>query len=191
MEKFLLSQKEELWYQKFYYNENDYNEAQEQLVSINELKRKYGKAKISLSTDEENISVKGLDGRSDIVISEKVLSEVIEPRMKEIFELTNIEIEQSDFKGGFTFGVILTGGGSQLDGAINIAHDIFKMPIRLGSPISDFEYEKEIFDSSNPRYSTAIGLVKYAGKNFKNYNELNQNSFINQIKDFFKRIIKQ
>ena len=164
---------------------------QSSIDQAEKLKRKYGKAKVSLSSDEENISVKGLDGRNDITISEKILSEVIEPRMKEIFELTNIEIEQSDFKGSFTFGIILTGGGSKLDGAINMAHDLFKMPIRLGNPICDFEYEKEIFDVSNPRYSTAIGLAKYAGQNFKNYNELNQNSFINQIKDFFKRIIKQ
>jgi len=154
-----------------------------------ELKRNYGKAKVALANDEQNIIVKGLDGRGDVKISEKFLSEVIEPRMKEIFELAKIEVDQSDFKGDYTFGIIVTGGGSKLDGIINIAHEIFKMPVRVGSPISDFEYKKEI-DISNPRYATAIGLIKYAGKNLEDYLELNQNSFIDQIKNLFKRIIK-
>ena len=153
-----------------------------------ELKRNYGKAMVSLSSDEQNIVVKGLDGREDYKISEKILSEVIESRMKEIFELAKIEIDQSDFKGDYTFGIILTGGGSKLDGIINMAHEIFKMPVRIGNPIPDFEHEKEI-DISNPRHATAIGLIKYAGKNFENYIE-NEHSFIDQLKNFFKRITK-
>ena len=108
--------------------------------------------------------------------------------MKEIFELAKIEIDQSDFKGDYTFGIILTGGGSKLDGIINMAHEIFKMPIRMGNSIPDFEHEKEM-DISNPRYATAIGLIKYAGKNFENYIE-NEYSFIDQLKNFFKRITK-
>ena len=118
-----------------------------------------------------------------------ILSEVIEPRIVEIFELIKLEIDKSDFKGDYTFGIILTGGGSKLDGISNIAYDIFKMPIKVGSPIYDFEILDSDIDISDPRYATAIGLVKYAGQNLDYYEESNSSSFIEIIKNFFKKII--
>jgi len=154
-----------------------------------DLKINYGKAKVELSNEESNIVVQGADGRADIKISEKMLSEVIEPRIKEIFELAKIEVEKNDFKEEYTFGIVLTGGGSKLNGIVNMAHEIFKMPIRIGEPIVDFEYNNEI-DIHSPRYATAIGLIKYAGKNLKNYNDLDNNSLINKVRNFFKNIVK-
>ena len=75
--------------------------------------------KINDFSEESNIVVQGVDGRADIKISEKMLSEVNEPRIKEIFELAKIEVEKNDFKEDYTFGIILTGGGSKLDGIID------------------------------------------------------------------------
>ena len=116
---------------------------------------------------------------------------MIEPRIKEIFELAKIEVEKNDFKEDYTFGIILTGGGSKLNGIVNMAHEIFQMPIRIGEPIIDFEYNKDnAIDISSPRYATAIGLIKYAGKNLKNYNDLDNNSLINKVRNFFKNIVK-
>ena len=70
-----------------------------------------------------------------------------------------------------------------------MAHEIFQMPIRIGEPIVDFEYNNEI-DIHSPRYATAIGLIKYAGKNLKNYNDLDNNSLMNKVRNFFKNIVK-
>ena len=64
------------------------------------------------------------------------------------------------------------------------------MPIKKGLPINDFEVENIDIDILDPRYATAIGLIKYAGKNFNNYNKINQNSFISMIKNFIKELIK-
>ena len=162
---------------------------QTSIEQAEELKTIYGKAKISQSNDKQDIIVKGIGGRNEFKISETILSEVIEPRIMEIFELIKLEIDKSDFKGDYTFGIILTGGGSKLDGISNVAYDIFKMPVKIGSPIYDFEIIKSDIDISDPRYATAIGLVKYAGQNLDYYNKINSTSFIELIKNFFKKII--
>ena len=64
------------------------------------------------------------------------------------------------------------------------------MPVKKGLPINDFEIENIETDILDPRYATAIGLIKYAGQNFNNYNKINQNSFIAMIKNFIKELIK-
>ena len=154
------------------------------------LKQIHGKAKVDIASSDEDILVKGVGGRSEFKISETILSEAIEPRINEIFMLVKDEIKKSDYKGDFTFGIILTGGGSKLDGIVNMVYDIFKMPVKIGSAINDFEVKNSNIDISDPRYATAVGLVKYAGKNFKTYNKNDENSFIKQIKSVFQRIIK-
>ena len=97
-----------------------------------------------------------------------MLSEVIEPRIKEIFELVKSEIEKTNFNGDYTFGIVLTGGGAKLDGILKTAYEVFDMPIKKGLPINDFEIENIETDILDPRYATAIGLIKYAGQNFNN-----------------------
>ena len=76
---------------------------------------------------------------------------------------------------------------------INDYYDINLKLSRLDQLNSYKNFSIEKIDISDPRYSTAIGLVKYAGQNFKNYNELNQNSFINQIKDssYYEKVFKE
>jgi len=163
---------------------------QTSIEQAEKLKHVYGKAKINLASNEEEIVVKGVRGRKENKITEKILAEVIEPRIIEILELINIEIEKSDYKGNYTFGIVLTGGGSKLMGLENLAKDIFKMPIRIGSSIHDFNIDKIEMEIKDPKYATAIGLVKYAGSNFDNYMESDSNSLLEIIKNFFKKIIQ-
>ncbi len=162
---------------------------QTSIEQAEKLKHIYGKAKIDISNDKDDIVVKGIGGRNEFKISEKILSEVIEPRIREIFELIKLEIEKSDFKGDYTFGIVLTGGGSKLNSIQNLVYDIFNMPVKIGSPIYDFEIINSDIDISDPRYATSIGLIKYAGENLENYNEKNSNSIFDVIKGYFKKLI--
>ena len=162
---------------------------QTSIEQAEKLKHIYGKAKVDIASDKEDVVVKGVGGRNEFKISEKVLAEVIEPRIIEIFELIKIEIEKSDFKGDYTFGIVLTGGGSKLNGISNIVYDIFKMPVKIGSPIYDFEINNSDIEISDPRYATAIGLVKYAGENLENYHGRNSESIYQKINNIFKKII--
>ena len=163
---------------------------QTSIEQAEELKQHYGSSNLDEANSNDDIIVKGVAGRSEFKISQKILSEVIEPRVREIFELAKAEIEKSNFNGDYTFGVILTGGGSKLNGIMKTAYDVFDMPIKKGLPINDFEVENIDVDILDPRYATAVGLIKYAGQNFNNYNKINQNSFITMIKNFIKELIK-
>jgi len=163
---------------------------QTSIEQAEELKQHYGSSNLDEANSNDDIIVKGVAGRSEFKISQKILSEVIEPRVREIFELAKAEIEKSNFNGDYTFGVILTGGGSKLNGIMKTAYDVFDMPIKKGLPINDFEVENIDVDILDPRYATAVGLIKYAGQNFNNYNKINQNSFITIIKNFIKELIK-
>ena len=163
---------------------------QTSIEQAEELKQNYGLSSLIDANPNDDIIVKGVAGRNEFKISQKMLSEVIEPRIKEIFELVKSEIEKTNFNGDYTFGIILTGGGSKLEGILKTAYEIFNMPVKKGLPINDFEIENIETDILDPRYATAIGLIKYAGQNFNNYNKINQNSFIAMIKNFIKELIK-
>jgi len=163
---------------------------QTSIEQAEKLKHLYGKARIDLASNDEEIVVKGVRERKENKISEKKLAEVIEPRIVEIFKLVNIEIEKSDYKGNYTFGIVITGGGSKLMGLESLAKDIFNMPIKIGSSINDFNIDKIEMEIKDPKYSTAIGLVKYAGREFNRYMESDTNSLIKIIKNFFKKIIQ-
>jgi cell division protein FtsA len=132
------------------------------------LKCKYGIAKTSLADEQSKIKILGTNGRNDKEISEKDLAQIIEPRLIEIFTLALEEINKSDSKGEFTFGTILTGGGASLMDISEIAKEIFNMPVKIGIPDS---VNGNIDIINNPRFSTTIGIIKYAIDNQKNINE--------------------
>lgn len=155
-----------------------------------ELKKLYGTSNLNESNDNNEITVKGVAGRNEFNISQKMLAEVIEPRVKEIFELAKLEIEKANFNGDYTFGIVLTGGGSKLNGIVKSAFEVFNMPIKKGLPINDFEIENIDIDIVDPRYATAIGLIKYVGQNYKLYNKMNKSSFIDIVKKFINELLK-
>jgi len=155
------------------------------------LKHNYGKAKSDLADDKNEIVVKGVGGREEFKINEKLLSEVIEPRMNEIFNHVKIEIDKSDYKGDYTFGIVITGGGSKLKGLKNLVYDIFKMPVKIGNPIYNFEINGDEIQITDPRYATSIGMIKYVGEHYKNYNNSDNKSFIEILKNFFKKLINK
>lgn len=155
-----------------------------------ELKKQYGTSNLIESNDNNEIIVKGVAGRNEFNISQKMLAEVIEPRIKEIFELAKAEIEKANFNGDYTFGIVLTGGGSKLDGIVKSAFEVFNMPIKKGLPINDFKIKNIDVDILDPRYATAIGLIKYVGQNYKLYNKMNKSSLIDIVKKFINELLK-
>jgi len=158
------------------------------------LKCKRGIAKESLADDQKIIEIIGTNGREDKEISEKYLASIIQPRVIEIFNLSKSEVERSDYNGDFTFGIILTGGGASLNGITDIAREIFNMPVKIGIP-DTINGKAEIIN--NPRYATGIGIIKYVIENkemlneqleINNNNNSSINTFINKIKNVFKKI---
>ena len=84
--------------------------------------------------------------------------------MDEIFKLVKNEIRKGDYLGEYTFGIVLTGGGSQLGHVSDLAQEIFQQPIKIGKPQLSAGVSEKV---NTPRYATGVGLIKYGKNNWK------------------------
>ena len=123
-----------------------------------EIKIKYGAAIPSLVDADEMISVPGVGTRSTRDISRNVLASIIGPRMEEILTLAHREIKKANYPETLAAGVVLAGGGSLLPGPIEMAEQIFDMPVKLGIP-RGFDGLTDMANS--PIHATGIGLIQY------------------------------
>jgi cell division protein FtsA len=86
----------------------------------------------------------------------------VEPRYEELFNLIREELQRSGFEEVIAAGIVLTGGSARMEGAIDLAEEIFHVPVRLGLP----GQVKGLGDVvRNPIYSTGVGLLLYAREN--------------------------
>jgi cell division protein FtsA len=89
-----------------------------------------------------------------------MLSSIVEARVQEILSVAKFKIENKTKVENLSFGIILTGGGSELRNITEFSENIFSCNIRIGKPMKNIEtVEDHIF---RPKYSTAIGIIKYA-----------------------------
>jgi cell division protein FtsA len=126
-----------------------------------EIKIKYACALAKLTGVEETIKVPSVGDRPARDLSRQALAEVVEPRYDELFTLVQAEIRRSGFEDMIAAGIVLTGGTSKMEGVIELAEEIFHMPVRLGSP-QNVRGLKDIVN--NPIYSTGVGLLLYGMK---------------------------
>ena len=144
-----------------------------------ELKLRYGSA-IELVDSNENILIE----EHQLNIEQNHLNEIIKARIGEILKEVRFKVEmEANVKiSDLSFGVILTGGGSQLNNISKLIGSIFDCRVRIGKPTDNLDsVEKHIF---NPRYSTAIGIIQYAidhRDDLSHSDNLNKGSFVNKI----------
>jgi cell division protein FtsA len=124
-----------------------------------EIKIKYGLALLQPPEDESDmIEVPSVTKRAPRVLSRKVLSEVVNARYEELFTLVLAELRRSGLEELVASGIVLTGGASQVAGAVELAESVFRMPVRLGMP----QHVKGLTDVlDSPVYATSVGLVLY------------------------------
>jgi cell division protein FtsA len=125
------------------------------------IKIQHGCALAALVPAEQTITVSGVGGRADREISRHVLASMIEPRMEEIFQLANREVKKNHFAELLGGGVVLTGGTSLMPGIVELAEQVFEMPVRLGVPQGVGGLSANVAD---PRFSTGVGLVIHGAK---------------------------
>lgn len=122
------------------------------------LKTKFGKAFAEEACPNEMISIPGLHNRPPKEISVKNLSHIIQARMEEIIELVHAEIIYSGYEDRLGGGIVLTGGGAQLQSVQQLFEYMTGKPVRIGHPNQHLGKSKiEVVKS--PMYSTAVGLV--------------------------------
>jgi cell division protein FtsA len=107
-------------------------------------------------TGEEDIIVPGVGGRPPLSIPRSQIEEVIRPRLEEIFFMVKEKLDKLALSRTLGGGLVLTGGGSQLLGAAELASEIFKLPVRVGAPLPVGGLVEEY---RNPVFATAVGLV--------------------------------
>jgi len=107
---------------------------------------------------DELVELPGVGGRLPRPIRRQYLSEIIEPRAEEIFALLRKEILRSGYEENLGAGVVLTGGGSKLDGLTDLGERVFKLPFRRGNPIGIGGLVEVV---NGPAFATAVGLVQY------------------------------
>lgn len=130
--------------------------------SAEEIKKKYGCALVQLVSEGQTIETPSMGGRPSRTLSRQNLAEVIGPRVDELLMLVQEELRRSGFQELLGSGIVLTGGSSRIEGIVELAEEVFHLPVRLGTPNYDGGLSEAI---RNPIYATGIGLVQFGHAN--------------------------
>jgi cell division protein FtsA len=138
------------------------------LQEAERLKTDWGTALADLLDNDELIEVTPLGGTEPQPFPRSVLAEIIEARMVELFEQIRDHVRKSGLDNALPAGVIITGGGSRLQGTDQVAKDVLDLPARLAAPVEEIGVVETV---NHPRYSTAVGLVRLAARNLASSDE--------------------
>lgn len=127
-----------------------------------DIKIRYACALSQLANPDESIEVPSVGDRPARRLARQTLAEIVEPRYEELFGLIREELRRSGFEEVIAAGIVLTGGSAKMEGAIELAEEIFHVPVRLGMPTGVKGLSDVI---TNPIYSTGVGLLLYARDN--------------------------
>jgi cell division protein FtsA len=128
-------------------------------VHAEDVKVRYACALAQLTDLSESIKVPSVGERPARDLSRQALAEVVEPRYEELYILVQSELRRSGYEDLIAAGMVLTGGTAQMEGAVELAEEIFHMPVRLAKP-HKAKGPSGLLD--NPTYSTCVGLLNYA-----------------------------
>jgi cell division protein FtsA len=124
-----------------------------------EIKIKYACALSQLANPDETIEVPSVGDRPPRRLARQTLAEVVEPRYEELYQLIREELRRSGFEELMAAGIVLTGGSAKMEGAIELAEEVFHMPVRLGVP----QFVEGLSDVvRNPIHATGVGLLLYS-----------------------------
>ncbi|WP_427338503.1 cell division protein FtsA [Caloranaerobacter sp. DY30410] len=127
-----------------------------------EIKKKFGVAYTKLADDNNVFEINPLGFSNNLEVNEIQLSEIIEARIREIFELINMDLIKNRVKDKILTGVVITGGGvSYFKGVTELGIEVFGLPVRIGQPYQ--------MGAQEPIFSSAVGLINYGFKRKLNY----------------------
>src|SRR5881394_1231412 len=127
-----------------------------------DIKIRYACALSQLANPDESIEVPSVGERPARRLARQTLAEIVEPRYEELFGLVHEELRRSGLEEVIAAGVVLTGGSAKMEGAIELAEEVFHVPVRLGVPQSVRGLTDVV---RNPIFSTGVGLLLYARDN--------------------------
>ena len=128
------------------------------MAEAERIKIKYGCAASSMVDDEETIDVPSVGGRAPRSLPRRILCDIIEPRVEEIFAASRHVITETGYTDMLASGVIVTGGTTLLDGLPELAEEILGLPVRRAAPTGIGGLIDVV---KSPSYATGVGLVKH------------------------------
>ncbi|MBI2880281.1 MAG: cell division protein FtsA [Candidatus Tectomicrobia bacterium] len=123
------------------------------------IKKRYGCAKAGLVDRNETIEVPSIGGREPRILSRRVLCEIIEPRVEELFRMVRREIQKSSYDDLIASGVVIAGGSTLLAGMAEVAEEVLALPVRRGIPEGVGGGLVQMVRS--PIHATGVGLLMY------------------------------
>ena len=149
-----------------------------------EIKIQYGCALEKLVGSEETIEVPGIAGRPARQMRRQALARVVELRYAELFDLVKRHLREEYLNELAVTGVVVTGGGSKMEGVCELAENVLDMPVRLGRPLQDRFLG--VFETvNNPIYATGLGLLLFATDSLEESREFVAK---NKIKNAWERV---
>ncbi len=128
------------------------------LAAAEEIKRSHASL-LAVEGGEDLLVVPGVNGRPERSVSREILNSIVRPRMEEILALAYREVKKTDYWDLLAAGLVLTGGGSLLDGTIGLAEHLFNLPAKHGVPSGTVGFDEDL---QTPEAATLVGLVTYA-----------------------------
>ena len=125
------------------------------------LKTQSGSAVLDLVVEEDVITLHQIGRDEERKLRRRALVQIIQPRMQEMFEMIRDELARADCLDKIPFGLVISGGGSQLRDCATIAQQTLGLPVRIGKPHGVGGMGESL---THPRFATAVGLIKFAVK---------------------------
>lgn len=126
------------------------------------IKHRYGSAYEPLVPDDDTVELPGTPGQGVRMASRRVLAHIIHLRLEEVLELAMGEVSRAGYQQHLPAGVILTGGGSLLPGVVELAREVFALPVRAGAPGQGLSGLVDSIES--PRMAVPAGLLLYGAR---------------------------
>lgn len=134
------------------------------------IKREFGYASVSEILNDDEITVESIKGKIPKKTRKSILARIIQARMQDIFELSAIEIKNSQIHNELHAGVVITGGGSLIKGTKELAEEILGTEVNLGIPTGlSGGLIKEV---ESPIFATGVGLILHRIKSMDDANHV-------------------
>ena len=124
-----------------------------------EIKVRYACALSQLANPDETIEVPSVGDRPPRRLARQTLAEIVEPRYEELYGLIRDELRRAGFEEAIAAGIVITGGSAKMEGAVELAEEVFHVPVRLGVPQGVAGLADVV---RNPIHATGVGLLLYA-----------------------------
>ncbi|MCJ7815012.1 MAG: cell division protein FtsA [Xanthomonadales bacterium] len=151
-----------------------------------DIKIKYACALVQLARNDESIQVPSVGDRTSRQLARQTLAQVVEARYRELFSLIQAELRRSGFENMIAAGLVMTGGASRIEGAEELAEEMFHMPVRLATP----RYVTGLSDVvNNAIHATGVGLLLYGSQADSNRNLLAASggeTFLDRVRSWFR-----